>query len=315
MKVKHLISIIAILVAAGIIFFGSFIYYNKKETEKYYPVKEALAPGTNIIFGTLNDPFSSPVGVTVSNSGDIFVADSGKHRIRLFDREWRLIKNIGQFGKQVGQLGYPVGVAVSSKGDIFVSEVTNNRIQVFSSDGISKRMFPKNPVDLKGPTAMAIDKNDRLLVFDRGDKFVKVFKNNGKLLFKFGGIGSTPGRFSFAMGIAVTPNGSIVVSDSGNRRIQFFDKRGKYQGEFRGGLKELPQFGVPRGVAALSDNKFVVADALAHKVYELTRVNNKWVVKTLLANLSMPDGITYDNGKVYIADRSSDGVIVINGVK
>lgn len=315
MKVKHLISIIAILVAVGIIFFGSFIYYHEQETEKYTPVKETLEPGTNIIFGTQDDPFSSPIGVTVSNSGNIFVADSGKNRIRLFDREWRLIKNIGRFGKQVGQLGYPVGVAVSSEGDIFVSEVTNNRIQVFSSDGISQRMFPQNPVDLKGPTAMAIDKNDRLLVFDRGDKFVKVFNNHGKLLFKFGGIGSTPGRFSFVMGIAVTPNGSIVVSDSGNRRIQLFDKRGKFQTEFRGGLKELPQFGVPRGVAALSDNKFVVADALAHKVYELTKINNKWVVKTLIDNLSMPDGVAYDTGKVYITDRSSDSVIVINGVK
>lgn len=315
MKVKHLISIIVIMVAAGIIFFGSYIYFNKQETPKYIPVKETLATGNTVIFGTRTDPFSSPLGVTVSNSGTVFVADSGNHRIRLFDQEWGLIKNIGKFGKQTGQLGYPVGVAINSEGDIFVSEITNNRIQVFSRDGVHKRMFPQNPVDLKGPTAIAVDKNDRLLVFDRGDQFVKVFNKNGKLLFKFGGKGSTPGLFNFAMGIAVTPNGSIAVSDSGNRRIQFFDKRGKVQGELRGGLKELPQFGVPRGVAALSDNKFIVADAFAHKVYELSRSNNKWFVKTLIGNLSMPDGIAYDKGKIYITDRSSDTLTVINGVK
>lgn len=311
MKVKHLILVLIVVAALAIgCFYLIFQFKAEKIATKTAVVMEQGM--RTVIEGPPKDPFSSPLGVAVADIGYICIADSGSNRVRVFDPAWQLIRNIGQFGTKMGQFGYPAGVAINSQGDLFVSEVANNRIQVFSASGAIKTKFPERPADLKGPTAITIGRNDKVIVFDRGDQYIKVFDPNGKLLFKFGGEGGEPGKFSFAMGITETPGGDILVSDSGNRRIQFFDQNGKFKSVFYGGVKLLSQFGLPRGIAAINDDRFIVVDALARTVFDVVRKGKQWDVKPLEKDLVLPDGVTYKGGKIYIIDRGGNRLVVIN---
>ena len=74
---------------------------------------------------------SSPCDVAVDTSRNVYVADTGHHRILKFDRDGQLLFGFGVFGALDGQLDSPQGVAVDGSGNIVVSDTGNDRIQVF----------------------------------------------------------------------------------------------------------------------------------------------------------------------------------------
>jgi len=75
--------------------------------------------------------FRSPWGITVDASGDVYVTDTGNHRVQKFDREGNFITQWGGFGTGDGQFNFPYGIAVDPRGCIFVADSGNTRIQQF----------------------------------------------------------------------------------------------------------------------------------------------------------------------------------------
>src|SRR5262249_23215319 len=84
--------------------------------------------------------FSSPLGIAVGPGDEVYVADSGNHRVQVFDsqgsylREWHAAS------------GVPKGIAIGPGGEVFVVEVgltaaDTSRIQVFSANGSSLRSW------------------------------------------------------------------------------------------------------------------------------------------------------------------------------
>ncbi|MFH0812980.1 MAG: NHL repeat-containing protein [Pseudomonadota bacterium] len=76
--------------------------------------------------------FNGPFGITVDNSGFVYVADYGNHRIQKFTSEGQFVAKWGTYGSEPGNLNRPVAVACGSSGRVFVSDTFNHRIQVFS---------------------------------------------------------------------------------------------------------------------------------------------------------------------------------------
>ena len=75
--------------------------------------------------------FNSPWGIAVSGGGEVFVCDSGNHRIQVFSVEGKFFHTNGSYGNGNGQFSYPSGVAVSGGGEVFVCEQSDHRVQVF----------------------------------------------------------------------------------------------------------------------------------------------------------------------------------------
>jgi tripartite motif-containing protein 71 len=75
----------------------------------------------------------SPWGIAVDGAGDVFVTDTGNHRVEKFDREGNFITQWGGFGNGDGQFNFPYGVAVDAKGSVFVVDSGNTRVQQFMS--------------------------------------------------------------------------------------------------------------------------------------------------------------------------------------
>jgi len=313
MKVKHLLIILAITVVSVSLLI--FWYFRSKEENLWSENLVEESRGKTVIYGPPGDPFNHPVGIAVDGYGRIYVADSDNHRIRLFDADWKPVRQFGRFGSGQGEFGYPVAVAINSAGEVFVTEIHNNRVQVVSEQGVFIRWFPENKDDLKGPSALYIDRNDRVYVFDRGDQQVKLFDRKGKLIRTFGG-GNGPGeRLRFAMGLAVMSDNSLVVSDSGNRAIKIFDRNGTLKELLPRNTGGMPALGLPRGVAVINDNKFAVVDGLSRKVYLIRRSGQGWKSEALNHDFILPDGAFYSNGKLYVTDRGESSVIVFDNIR
>jgi len=76
--------------------------------------------------------FSSPNGVAVDGSGNVYVADTGNHRIQKFSSSGVFVDTWGSKGRENGQFKYPAGVAVDGSGNVHVADSGNHRIQKFS---------------------------------------------------------------------------------------------------------------------------------------------------------------------------------------
>src|SRR5712692_9085052 len=81
--------------------------------------------------GELRQAFS----VTVDDSGNVYVADTGNHRIVKLDSEGKAVASFGHFGKGPGEFNRPGYVQTDGEGNIYVADLMNYRIQKFSADG------------------------------------------------------------------------------------------------------------------------------------------------------------------------------------
>ena len=73
----------------------------------------------------------SPWGITVDGAGDVYVSDTGNHRVEKFDKEGNFITQWGGFGNGKGQFNFPYGIAVDVKGSVFVVDSGNTRVEQF----------------------------------------------------------------------------------------------------------------------------------------------------------------------------------------
>ncbi len=92
-------------------------------------------------FGGGKGQLSSPWGIACDNTGKVYVADSGNHRIQVFTAEGKSLKKFGKYGRGIGELNWPAGVAIDTNGLVYVSEYHNSRISVFTSEGVIVKSF------------------------------------------------------------------------------------------------------------------------------------------------------------------------------
>ena len=197
--------------------------------------KYRLEPATMLIGGipgSADGQLQQPRNVAVAPDGRIYVADTGNHRIQVFNPDGSFAFGWGSFGEETGQFNEPWSIAIGKDGEVFVSDTWNHRIQVFDAEGkymTSWGGFVSTEGELGqqgvfwGPRGVAVNGNGEVLVADTGNKRIQVFKPNGDPVTQFGGGGLDPGRFDEPTGVAVGPDGSIYVADAWNTRIQKFN--------------------------------------------------------------------------------------------
>lgn len=77
---------------------------------------------------------SHPYGLIVNEMGDIYVADSGNHRIMcwpLGSEEGRVVVGGNGSGQSSNQFYFPVGLSLDVDNNLYVVDGWNNRIQQF----------------------------------------------------------------------------------------------------------------------------------------------------------------------------------------
>ena len=174
------------------------------------------------------DPFNSPTGVTVLDSGEIFVADGyGNARVHRFDPEGNHVESWGEPGPNPGEFRLPHSISHDDGDRLWVTDRENSRVQIFDADG----EFLAEWTDLIRPTDVAIH-GETVLVSELCNR-VSVFTLDGELLTRWGN-GDHPTDdplFLAPHSIDVDSNGDVYVgevsythagTDRGARTVQKF---------------------------------------------------------------------------------------------
>ncbi len=155
--------------------------------------------------------FSGPDGITVNDSGYIYIADEYNNRIRKVNPVTNTITTIAGKGNAGysgdggfatnAELFYPVDVAIDSKGNIFIADMINDRIRRIDavshgiktvagngynsknwSGGFSGDGGPATLAELNQPQGIAVDNNNNLYIADTwNDRIRKVDLTTGKI--------------------------------------------------------------------------------------------------------------------------------------
>lgn len=179
--------------------------------------------------GTGNGELAFPTGVAVDSSGNVYVVDSGHHRIQKFDSNGNYLAKWGTPGSGNGQFSTPYGVAVDSSDNIYVTDRDNDRVQKFDSDGnfITKwGTTGNNNSEFNSPYGIAIDSSNNVYVVDNGNSRIQKFDSNGGFQTEWGSPGSGDFQFSSPLGIAVDSSNNVYVADNLNLRVQKFNSTG-----------------------------------------------------------------------------------------
>jgi DNA-binding beta-propeller fold protein YncE len=213
-----------------------------------------------------------PSGLTVDRFGRLLVADTHFYRVLVYDREGKILLQIGDGvqGSTPGRFGYPTDVVIDKAGNFYVSEYgENDRIQVFSPEGKWLRQWGGHgyePGEFLRPRAMAIDDEDRIYVADSTNNRIQVFDTQGKLLRVWGEKGDGPGQMYYPFDLAIGPDGCLYVCEFGNSRVQKFTLDGKSLGIWGEAGRGHGQLFNPWALAVDSRGAVSVIDSNNHRV-------------------------------------------------
>jgi DNA-binding beta-propeller fold protein YncE len=126
----------------------------------------------------------------VDGNGNVYIADSGNHRIQKFTSDGTYLTQWGTYGAtgwnafefrcevaSPGQFNWPEDVAVDASGRIYVADTRNNRIQVFTSDGAYLTQWGGDcsGEPISGPIAVSVDGDGSVFVADFVNGRISVF--------------------------------------------------------------------------------------------------------------------------------------------
>lgn len=175
---------------------------------------------------SLQQTLEQPTGLAFDRKRrQLYVVDTARHRINIFDRQGKLLSKFGKRGSAKAEFNFPTYLWQDRQDRLWVTDSLNFRIQRFSSDGQYLNQFGKAG-DVSGnfsrPKGVATDGFGHIYIVDSLFHALQIFDADGRLLLNIGRQGSHPGEFWLPAGIYVGENNKIYIADSHNQRIQVF---------------------------------------------------------------------------------------------
>jgi sugar lactone lactonase YvrE len=79
--------------------------------------------------------FYMPSDIALDKEGNVYVLDSGNHRIQKFDPDGNFLATFGRRGQGPGDFQYPQSIDIDPDGILYVSDSGNQKIQIIKPDG------------------------------------------------------------------------------------------------------------------------------------------------------------------------------------
>lgn len=159
--------------------------------------------------------------------GEIYVADSRAHDIKVFSDLGQLLRTLGSHGEGEGQFNGPTYLSWSDD-RLYVSDTLNARIQVLDGQGDFKQAYGRRGLylgDTPRPKGVAVDRDDNVYIVESYYDYLLIFNNKGDFLMPIGGTGNGIGHFFLPGGVWVRDD-RVYVADTFNGRIVIFQYLG-----------------------------------------------------------------------------------------
>lgn len=180
--------------------------------------------------GGSSGQFNYPHGITVDATDNMYVADSGNHRIQKFSKSGEFLASVGQEGKKTLQFKNPQGVFIDViTRKIFVADTGNHRLQVLHNDLSFSHVFGKKgsgPGHFNHPSDVCVSLTSFVYVADTDNNRIQVLNVDGSFVRLFGHVGSPERCLDKPLGIAVDCMDTAIVTSSLNHRVFIFDPHG-----------------------------------------------------------------------------------------
>lgn len=197
----------------------------------------------------------NPAGVALDEKGNLYIADTGAHRIRKVNTEGIITTVVG-----VGQRGFsgdggpaveakiaaPHDMVFDSEGNLYFTDSYNHSIRKVDTNGVITTVAgtgksgysgggPAVEAQLNTPQGIAIDREGNILIADTFNHFIRKIDKQGIITtiagshpwgYEGDGGPATKALMSVPQAVEVGPDGTIYISDSGNSRIRKIDSSG-----------------------------------------------------------------------------------------
>jgi hypothetical protein len=177
--------------------------------------KRGHRPGEfNFVPGDPRDPAGVSASIAVGSGGNVYVSDSGNHRVEVFSSNGRFVRDIGSFGYGNGQFQFPTDLTGDAAGDVYVADDAAETLSKFSASGrfewtiggASSRdpdllgHFHSPNVDAHNRVVAAVDDAHSVVYLDAAGHKVDAFSTRGYFHNDWGPCSAT-----------LTPAGDTVV--------------------------------------------------------------------------------------------------------
>lgn len=205
----------------------------------------------------------SPMGLALDAAGNLYIADSHNHRIRLVSTATGVITTIAGTGTagfsgdggaaKAAQLDLPTAVALDSAGNVYVADTGNHRIRRVATagtittvagngvEGFGGDNGPAILASIDSPTGLVLDAAGNLYLADTHNGRVREVSAATGLIATVAGVGvaggglqqssgdggpATAAGMALPRGLTLDASGNLYVADSANHRIRRISSAG-----------------------------------------------------------------------------------------
>ncbi|HHS12376.1 MAG TPA: hypothetical protein ENN03_01255 [bacterium] len=203
--------------------------------------------------------FLDPEALSAAPNGDLYVSDTGNHRIQRIHSDGEYAGSIGGFGWGNYQLNRPAGLTAANGLDVLVADQHNHRLVRYDKDLNFISTFSSSnswPVHLQFefPRDVFLSRSGELFCLDSENRRILKLDVLGNPRLSFGGFDAGQGRLMNPQGLTVWQD-RVYVTDLDPPRIVVFDTHGNYYRTIRAGTLVRP-----RGLAGFADTWLLAAD-------------------------------------------------------
>ena len=236
--------------------------------------------------------FAESIGITVTNSGNIFVCDLGSSVIRKITPSAVVTTFAGtplKTGTADGNgknalFDMPYGICADKNENVYVADYDNKGIRKITPSGDVSTI----PGQLSGPTGVAVDTVGNIYVVGPFTTAIQKISPSGQVSIFAGDIyhtgiadgTGTNALFNGPGSITVAPSGNIYVLDWDNKNVRKITPAGVVTTVINA---TAAGFNTPRGIAADKNENLYIADVGNNAIRKIDANGN---ITTLISNVS-----------------------------